>query len=221
MTRLALGFCILLPALCADVSKPDPELSRVLKGVEDRYNHAKTLQVSFEESYSVGGRSGKPENGTLSLRKPGRMRWDYRNPPGKLFVSDSKDVYLYTPSSNRVEKMKLKESEDMRAPLAFLLGKLEFEKDFEGFVSKKGQNGEVSITAKPKSDRLPYRQVEFVLSPALEIHKLDVLGDDSSVLSFVFSNERMNPSLSDRMFQFQMPPGATLVDAGNQRDESK
>ena len=72
------------------------------------------------------------------LRKPGRMRWDYSQPKGKLFVSDGKFLWLYTPDENRVEKMKLKESDDMRAPLAFLLGKLDFR---QGFPKYPGQAG--------------------------------------------------------------------------------
>ena len=90
----------------------DPLLDQALKGLQDRYNHAKTLQISFNETYTVQGRPHQSESGTLTLRKPGRMRWDYTTPPGKLFLSDGKDVYLYTPDAKRVEKMRLRESED-------------------------------------------------------------------------------------------------------------
>lgn len=174
----------------------DPEARRLLQGMEDRYNHVKTLQVSFSESYSVQGRSGKPESGTLYLRKPGKMRWDYSTPQGKLFVSDGKDVFLYTPTGNKVEKMKLKESDDMRAPLAFLLGKLEFDKDFQSFQAQKLPDGNTSFTAKPKLERLPYSKVEFVVAPGFEIRKLDVYGQDESVLTPMF---RKRPSTSNTL----------------------
>lgn len=212
--RLILALSVVLPVFAAD-----SDLSHVLKAVEERYNHAKTLQVGFDESYSVEGRSGRPESGQLSLRKPGKMRWEYRTPAGKLFISNGKDVYYYTPANNRVEKMKLKESEDMRAPLAFLLGQLEFERDFRNFRQKAGENGATVINATPKSDRLPYKEVQFVVTPSYEIRKLDVVGHDDSVLTFVFTNERLNPSLDERLFKFEMPKGAVLVDSSQQ--ESK
>jgi outer membrane lipoprotein carrier protein len=118
VTRFALWVSLaVLPVQAADV-----DLNGLLKGIEQRYNKAKTLQVQFNETYSVQGRARKSESGSLTLRKPGRMRWDYTAPAGKLFLSDGKDVYLYTPDAHRVEKMKLKESEDMHAPMAFLLG---------------------------------------------------------------------------------------------------
>jgi outer membrane lipoprotein carrier protein len=206
VAKLLLGLFLILPIFGVDL-----ELSRTLKGVEGRYNRAKTLQVVFEETYTVNGRTRKAESGDLYLRKPGRMRWDYKAPAGKLFLSDGKEVYLYTPSDNTAEKAKLKESEDMRAPLAFLLGKLEFEKEFENFKTTQS-DGEVKITAAPKSDRLPYREVEFFVTPEYKIHKLNITGHDSSVLTFVLTNEQVNPILDDSLFRFNLPAGATLKD---------
>ena len=74
------------------------------------------------------GRPRRNETGELSLQKPGKMRWEYTQPAGKLFLSDGKLIYYYNPVSKRAEKMKVRESEDMRAPLAFLLGKLDFKR---------------------------------------------------------------------------------------------
>ena len=62
----------------------------MLKGVEARYNKAKTLQVLFNEEYTPPGKARRTDSGILMLRKPRKMRWDYSQPPGKLFVSDGK-----------------------------------------------------------------------------------------------------------------------------------
>lgn len=202
--------CIAALAVTLPSSADNSDLSRVLKGIQDRYNHAKTLQLSFSETYTVPGRPHQSESGTLTLRKPGRMRWDYATPAGKLFVSDGKDVYLYTPGPNRVEKMKLKESEDWRAPLAFLLGKLDFQKEFRDFDMKPDGSGFV-ITAKAKSDKLPYDSIRLTATSGFTITNLVVTGQDQSVLAFNFGNEKMNPSVNDSIFKFQAPPGATVV----------
>ena len=190
----------------------EAELNTLLKGVEEHYNRAKTLEVHFVESYSVQGRARKSESGQLTLRKPGRMRWDYSAPSGKLFVSDGKDVYLYTPEANRVEKTKLKTSEDVRAPLAFLLGKLDFAKDFRDFDLKPEGAGYL-ISAKAKTDKLPYDKVQMLVTPRFEIQRLVINGQDLSVLTFQLDGEKLNPPVNDALFKFQMPAGATLVDA--------
>jgi outer membrane lipoprotein carrier protein len=186
-------------------------LDTLLKGVETRYNKAQTLEVLFHEGYTAPQHPKRTESGTLRLRKPGRMRWDYSDPAGKLFLSDGKNLYLYTPSNKRVEKMKLKESEDMRVPLAFLLGKLNFQKEFQD-IEAHAQGLDTLITAKPKSDNLPYTKVEFVVTPGYQIRRVQVTGYDRSVIDFQFDQEKINPSLDARLFRFELPPGAELVE---------
>jgi outer membrane lipoprotein carrier protein len=189
----------------------DAKLDDLLKGVESRYNHAKTLQVTFKEDYTAPGRPRRSDAGLLMLRKPGKMRWDYSQPKGKLFVSDGKFLWLFTPDENRVEKMKLKESDDMRAPLAFLLGKLDFDKEFRNIQSK-SEGSDMRITAEPKTDNLPYSAVEFVVTAENVIRQVKVTGFDHSVLDFTFGQERLNPALDGKLFEFQMPKGAELVE---------
>src|SRR2546421_5396563 len=191
----------------------DSALDGLLKGVEARYNKAKTLQVAFHEEYTPQGRPRRSESGTLLLRKPGRMRWDYTQPKGKLFVSDGKYLWLYTPAENRAEKMKFQESDDMRAPLAFLLGKLNFQKEF-GSIQAKPDGAGTRIMAEPKTDNLPYSAVEFVVSPDRQIREVKVTGFDRSILEFHFDQERMDPPVDNKLFQFHVPKGAELVETG-------
>jgi len=195
--------------VCAQAASPG--LDALFKGVEERYNRAQSLEVQFQEAYSAPQRPKTTESGTLRLRKPGRMRWDYTDPAGKLYLSDGKNIYLYTPSTRQAEKMKLKESEDMRVPLAFLLGKLNFTKEFKDFESR--PEGSLTwIVAKPKSENLPYTKVEFAVGPDYRIHRLQVTGYDQSFIQFSFDQEKLNPPMDAKIFQFQLPAGARLVE---------
>jgi len=191
------------------------DIERTLKGIEDRYNRAQTLDVAFTESFLSQGRQ-RVEKGELFLRKPGRMRWQYSAPAGKLFVSDGKFVYYYSPEENRAEKMKLSVTDDMRAPLAFLLGGLEFQKDFKEFRAKSADEG-VFITAIPKSDKYPYSEVSFLTTPDFTIRRLVVKYENNSTLEFTFDHEKKNPSLPETMFRFTPPQGVEFVDSTNQR----
>lgn len=188
-------------------------LDTLLKGVEARYNHTRTLEVLFTEQYTPPGKARRMESGTLLLRKPGRMRWDYSQPAGKLFISDGKMLWLYTPAENRVEKMKFQETEDMRAPLAFLLGKLHFDKEFRNLQAR--PDGTLTrVTAEPKTDNLPYSAVEFAVTSDKMIREVKVTGFDKSILDFTFDHEKVDPPLADHLFEFEMPKGAELVEAG-------
>jgi outer membrane lipoprotein carrier protein len=198
-----------LPGLAAE-----RDMSGMLRTVEKRYNAARTVQVLFQQSYTVQGGRARSERGELFLLKPGRMRWQYQSPAGKLFLSDGKYVYLYSPDSNRVEKMNLRESEDMRAPLAFLLGKLNFHKDFHDLVFSP-EGSDTRVTASPKSGQLPYTKVEFIVTPLHEIRYLQVTGQDNSLMQFTFEDEKLNPPLPASLFRFRTPPGAEVVDTAD------
>ena len=185
----------------------------LLKRVESRYNHAKTLQVAFQEQYTRPGEIRRTQSGTLVLRKPGRMRWDYTEPKGQQFLSDGKFLYLYTPESNQVEKTKMQETADMRAPLAFLLGKLNFSKEFRN-IQGTPEGAGMRIRAEPKTENLPYSAVEFVVTDQGIIREVKVTAFDKSILDFTFDQEKMDPPVDAKLFEFHMPAGARLADEG-------
>jgi outer membrane lipoprotein carrier protein len=192
----------------------DARLDALLKGVEARYNKAKTLQVLFQDDYTRAGEGHRPtESGILMLRKPGRMRWAYNQPKGKLWISDNKSLWLWLPDENRVEKMKMQESDDMKVPLAFLLGKLYFEKEFRDLKAQP-EGADTRITGSPKTDNLPYSEVQFVVTSDYRIRMVKVTGLDKSITEFHFDQERLDPKLDDKLFQFQVPKGADLVQEG-------
>jgi outer membrane lipoprotein carrier protein len=198
-------------AMVVSAEAADTALDQLLKRVESRYNHAQTLQVLFSEQYTRPGEMRRTESGELSLRKPGRMRWSYYNPQGKQFVGDGKFLYLYTPDDHKAERMKMKETEDMRVPLAFLLGKLNFQKEFRN-IQAKPEGDATRIVAEPKNDNLPYSAAEFVITPDARIKEVKVTAFDKSVLAFTFDQEKLDPPLSPTLFQFQPPPGVTITE---------
>ena len=191
----------------------DAKLDTLLRGVETRYNRAKTLQVLFQEDYTPQGKARRTDRGILMLRKPGRMRWDYSQPAGKLVISDNKFLWVYTPDDKHVQQLKLQESDDMRAPLAFLLGRLDFDKEFKNLQARP-EGSDTRIVAEPKTDKMPYSEVQFLVTRDYRIREVRGTLFDGAVLDFIFDQERLEPTLDPKLFQFVMPKGAELVEAG-------
>ena len=205
-------FAVLLILLGSIRTLAAEQVDGLIARMQKHYNSAQTLSLQFEESYSILGHARPPEMGTLTLRKQGKMRWDYTRPNGKLFISDGKNVFLYTAADNRVEKIPLKDTEDMRAPLAFLLGHLDMKKEFRDFRTEERQEGNW-IEATAKNDRVPYSKVEMLLHADGTVEQLKIFGRDQSELSFKFKNERVDLAVADGLFRFQIPPGAEVVDS--------
>ena len=59
----------------------------------------------------------------------------------------------------------------MRAPLAFLLGKLDFAKDFRD-IEFKPEGTNYLITAKAKNDKFLYERVQMLVTPDYQILRL-------------------------------------------------
>lgn len=188
------------------------ETERLIQHIENRYNAAQTLSVRFVENFEFQGHRRPAESGTLTLRKKGKMRWDYSQPAGKLFISDGKTVYLYTPTGNRVEKMPVRDTEDMRAPLAFLLGHLDLKKEFTNFNERTTSEGNW-LSASAKNDRVPYESVQMLVGEDGEIERLKILGRDGATMAFAFEGEQINTPVPDSSFRFAIPQGAEIVDA--------
>ena len=187
------------------------DLATLLRGVESRYNRARTMQMQFEQTQSGQGQISRTEAGDLTLQKPGRMRWNYTRPAGKFFLTDGKFAYYYSPNTRQVSRSKIKEADDLRAPLAFLIGQLDFYRDFKEFrTTPEGVNTYISAT--PKSPRAPYTQVDFLVTPDSRIEMLKVTGQDGSIMRYRLSGEKSNPALPPSTFEFVKPEGAELID---------
>jgi len=68
----------------------------IADAVDHHYNDLRTLEAQFTEAYRGGGVS-RDESGTLWLKRPGKMRWEYQKPQEKLFVSNGKEAWFYVP----------------------------------------------------------------------------------------------------------------------------
>jgi outer membrane lipoprotein carrier protein len=107
------------------------DIQKLARAVDDHYNHLRSLQAEFTETYRGDG-ADRIESGTLWLKKPRKMRWEYRSPKEKLFVSDGQTMWSYFPAERQLRKTTLRKLDDLRSPLAFLLGKTKLENDLRG-----------------------------------------------------------------------------------------
>ena len=124
---------VLLAVMLAIAANAPPDVHVIAQAVDSHYNQLQTLQTEFTETYEGAGVE-REESGSLWLKKPGKMRWEYRSPKEKLFLSDGKDAWFYLPDDRQVRRTSVKKLDDLRSPLAFLLGKTRLEKELESLT---------------------------------------------------------------------------------------
>src|SRR5882672_7418098 len=125
---ICLLFAIGLTVVISVLANPATDVKTEAAAVDEHYNHLRSLQAEFTELYRGNGME-RTESGTLWLKKPGKMRWEYRSPREKLFVSDGKDAWFYVLGDRQARKKAAKKLEDVRSPLSFLLGKTKLAKE--------------------------------------------------------------------------------------------
>jgi outer membrane lipoprotein carrier protein len=206
--------------LCTSLVWALPSVNEVARKVDDHYNHLASLKADFTEIYQGSGMD-RSESGTLWLKKPGKMRWDYRSPEEKLFVDDGRTGWLYLPAEKQVRKSDMKNLNDLRSPLAFLLGKTKLEKELTGLSFapdiQAWHAGNVILRGVPRNMEETVRQVLLEITPADQIARIMLYATDDSITEYRFSNQEENVPVPDAQFRFSPPPGIEVIEdeAGN------
>jgi outer membrane lipoprotein carrier protein len=194
---------------------PTPDVHAIAQAVDERYNHLHSLQANFTEIYRGAGME-RTESGTLWLKKPGKMRWQYRSPREKLFLSDGKDAWFYVPGERQVRRTAVKKLDDLRSPLAFLLGKTKLEKELQALSLASDvaplAPEDVVLRGVPKSLADRVSQVLLEITPEHWISRIIIEQVDGSVTEYRFTNQRENVAVPDQQFQFAVPDGVEVID---------
>jgi len=192
-----------------------PNVNTVARQVDERYNRLRTLEADFTEIYQGSGTERK-ESGKLWLKKPGKMRWEYRSPRDKLFLSDGKDAWFYVPGDKQVRKTPVRKLEDLRSPLGFLLGKTKLEKELQGLgfapdIAPMDQ-GDLVLRGVPRALGDRVNQVLLEITPQNQIRRIQVEEADGSTTEYRFSEQRENVQIEDKLFRFAPPPGVETIE---------
>jgi outer membrane lipoprotein carrier protein len=207
-----LTLCLLVASVARLASAQD--IHAIADKVDQRYNHIQTLKADFTETYSGGG-AARTETGTLLLKKPGRMRWDYVQPRAKLFVTDGKIAWFYVPGEHQARRASVKQTDDLRSPLRYLLGKTKLDKELDGLSLDSAQKpttaGNFVLRGIPKgmSDRVSQTLLE--VTPEGLITRIVIEELDGSTTEFRFQAQQENVKLEDAQFSFSPPPGVEIV----------
>ena len=205
--RLLLLVAIAIPAQAEDIHQ-------LARAVDDHYNHLHSLQADFTEIYRGEG-AERVESGTLWLKKPRKMRWEYRSPREKLFISDGQVVWFYLPAERQLRKTTLRKLDDLRSPLAFLLGKTKLEKELRGLSKVVDQSplgsGNTLLRGVPQGV-VAANEVQLEVTPSYQIVRIVLLEADGATTEFRFAGWKENLELSDSRFQFTPPPGVETVE---------
>ena len=194
------------PAAPADEAAAASLLERVEK------HHARTADIvaRFSQSYRSGmlGRE-VVERGTVSIKRPGRMRWEYEAPERKTFVSDGKTFSFYVPADKQVI---VSEQDEQRSLAARLLsGRGGLTSEFAATIEAPLEEGVVRLKLVPRHEQPELERAFVDIEPSGRVRSIQLEDAQGNRTRFRFDRIRENTGLKDELFRFEVPRGVEVI----------
>ncbi len=187
---------------------PSPAEALALR-VEERHRSVGGFTARFVQTYRSGmlGRE-VTERGTVSIKPPGRMLWEYRDPEKKTFVCDGKTFFFYVPADRQVI---VRDQGGDRGVLARLLsGHAEILSQFEAGLET-GASGHTRLRLTPRKPDPDVDRIFIEPDAADRIRFLEILDAQGNRSQFRFEGIRDDVGLPDRLFHFEVPSGVEVI----------
>jgi outer membrane lipoprotein carrier protein len=218
LARRVTAAALLLLAAGAVPRAAEPTAPELAVALQRKYDSIKDFSADFVHAYQGGVlRKQITERGTLLVKKPGKMRWEYTAPERKLFVSDGLKMYSYVPQDKQVIVSAVPAGDDATTPTLFLAGKGNLIRDFTPAIVAPPTGapaGSRALKLVPKTPQREYDWLTLVVDPAtMAIRGLVTTDAQGGVSSFSFTNLKENINPADKEFAFKVPRGVDVVSA--------
>ena len=220
MFRLTHLFAVVV--LCAAVSvtavaqsRPAPEA--LARSLQQRYQGIKDFSADFVHSYRGGVlKTQSQERGTVSVKKPSRMRWTYTSPEKKEFISDGVKIYSYIPQDKQVIVSSVPADNQATTPALFLAGKGDIVRDFSASYAQPAIPGTLALKLTPRRNEPDYEYLVVAVDPGtLQIRALTTRDHEGGESTIAFTNLKENQGISDKAFEFRIPKGVDVITDGS------
>lgn len=202
--------------LTTDGRAADPTASELAQALQRKYDAVKDFSADFVHTYQGGVlKKQLTERGTVLIKKPGKMRWDYTAPEKKLFVSDGTKIYFYIPADRQVIVSPVPADAAATTPALFLAGNGRLTSEFTpSFIDLPAglPAGSRALKLVPKSKQPDYDWLVLAVDPeTLAIRGLVTIDAQGGTSTFAFTNLKQNVGLADNQFTFKPPRGVDVV----------
>jgi outer membrane lipoprotein carrier protein len=210
MTALLAALLLAAPAALAPAAPSSDQAATALaRKVQAYYEGTRDLEARFEQTYTYAGLGRRQlSSGTLRVKKPGMMRWDYAKPTSKTVAVKGLRLVQYEPDENQAYVDERFDASAMSAAVTFLLGQGDLAREF---ALSSGEGG--TLLLRPKEPDPRVESIALSLGPSGEVVATRVVDGAGNVNEIKFSDMKRNPGLPDSAFEVKLPKDVRRVDA--------
>lgn len=221
MTRMLRLLAVMLAvpvALGAQAPAASPSPEALAKALQSRYQGIRDFSADFTQTYRGGVlKTPTQDRGTVTVKKPGLMKWVYTKPEHKELISDGKKIYWYLAEDKQVTVSDAPQGNDASTPVLFLSGRGDIARDFTASAAPSAVPGAVGLKLVPRRAEQEYEYLVVSLAPgSLQIRALTTRDRQGGESTLILTNMKENRGISDKDFVFRPPRGVTVItDAPN------
>lgn len=211
-------FLFILSLLVAPL-QARPAAVDTARAVQQKYDRVTDFTADFTHVYEGGVLKKKAEeHGTVQIKKPGKMRWEYTVPDKKEFVSDGRKIYSYIPADKQVIIATMPSDDQATTAVLFLAGKGDLTRDFNVSYADGASPDSISLRLEPRRKQSDYDWLILVVDrETLRIRELTAADQQGGRSTFRFTNYRENTNVADKVFDFKIPRGTDVMYADSAR----
>lgn len=183
--------------------------TEALHNLQARLAPLENLSAGFRQQVlAADGYRIQQAEGSLTVARPGKLRWRSNPPYDQLVVSDAEQLWLYDPDLEQVT-IKPFHKDISRTPAILFIGEVaDLEHHYQVLESREGS--EALFTLIPADPSSLYEKVElrFAGSGPVAMRLWDSLGQVTRIELF---DVVVNGPLAADLFQFVPPPGVDIL----------
>lgn len=204
--RLMLVFISFLSPLSQAAPAESRDLTALLKKLQGMEN----FQAAFvQTSKANGGDILQQMQGTLSVAKPGKMRWETEDPYAQLVVSDGQLIWVYDMDLEQVTIRNM-DHRVQETPALLLSG--DTDQIDASFVVSHDVNGSHSVfQLVPKDPSQLFQSLEFHYDGKI-LQRMVIFDAAGQITEIAFSEQKANEAIDEQAFIFDVPEGVDVID---------
>jgi len=211
-----LALVVLTACAAAPAGAAVPTLDEAVQRLEATYKGIRELKAVFQQAaFNRTLSQTLDAKGTLYLKKPGKLRWEYTTPTPQQIVSDGVKLWVYTPELKQVNVTAAPQA--LAGPAgSFLQGLGQVREQFHARFLNPAQpadaDGLIVLDLTPKQPQPLLARLVLSVDPKSWLVRKAVIYDElGNTVTVRFLDVAVNPGLADSLFVFTPPPGVAVV----------
>src|SRR5512133_1872685 len=207
MNALAAALVVVLAA--APATPAGPSAAALAARGQGYYERTRDLESKFTQTYTYAGFGRRQvSSGTLRVKKPGMMRWDYDKPARKTIAVKGSRLVQWEPDENQAYVDEKFDASAMSAAVTFLLGKGDLSREFDLALDDLG-----ALVLRPKAPDPRVESIALTVAEDGAVTATRVVDGSGNVNELKFSGTRRNVGLADAAFDVKLPKDVRRIAA--------